>query len=94
MMIERRKTDHHRKRLVILQGVTALLAVMTLIYSVVTNQNDISQLQQERVQSRLQVCYLLRGLVITATPLANRDQIILFINQTPLHNCREYSEQK
>ena len=83
-----------RQRLIIaLQGVTALAAVIALTLSLTSVEVRFNEIQAARERAAVASCELLRGLVLTATPASRRRQGLVFINRTPLRDCRAYGHQ-
>lgn len=90
-MTEGEKLGRRLRRQTVLvwfQAATAIAAIGLLVFTLVT-------IQSERRQSATTSCYLLREVVLVATPPARKTQALLFINSPgdPLHDCNAYGSQ-
>lgn len=88
------------KILVLVQVVTLILALGAGILAVRAQnaeihnaQTEVIRLSNSRVQSRLEQCYLIRGLGYTAVPNRRR-AVTRYFDKTPLANCVKYSHGK
>lgn len=88
---DRRKVDRELQRVkwllvVILAGL--VLSMVSLGVAV----KGIIDIGRAGHDARLQGCYLLRELVVDATPRGQKAAAIAFVNRTPLRDCNHYAD--
>lgn len=87
----------HRKmqRVVILQGVVAVVAVLALILSLTSLRAQIHDIQSSRQAAGTDSCRLLRTLVLDSAPHTPAGQAHAhhFLDATPLRHCRAYGRE-
>jgi hypothetical protein len=88
--VERRRHRRTDKILIVVQGLTAIAAVAALVLTLVALNNRLADLEAARVRAREDSCYLLRTIVVAATPPGRQAQAVRFLDATPLHNCMTY----
>lgn len=79
--------------MVVAQVLTAALGIAALVLALVIFVGKTSEINQSRVDSRYDSCYLLRTLVLTATVPARRAATEQFLAHSELANCTTYSHQ-
>lgn len=77
------------QKLIALQVVTALVAIAAMVAVVVVVKGEAAGRRNARYDS----CFLLRGIVLTATPPNRAKRAQAFIAATPLSNCVSYSRR-
>lgn len=78
------KIRRRQRALILLQGLTGLLAVTALIVTLVVQD-------QGRYDARYQSCQLLRAVVLVATLPKRKAEAYRFIRHTELANCKYYA---
>lgn len=86
------KTEH-ATILTITSVITAALAILALVLSYQAFNDRLNSVQASRTAAALDTCYLLRGLVFSATQEAHaaRAGANAYIHATQLRNCRMYA---
>lgn len=62
-------------------------------YGYANNRQDIQQVQSSRQASATKTCYLLRSLVLHATPPDHLPAATKFMSDTPLKDCNGYGRK-
>jgi hypothetical protein len=92
--VERRKTDRQKIRLLVgsnlLVGLTAIGALILVVISFLRFPGQQAAL---RARAAEDTCYLLRGLVLSATPPSESSRAKTYIDSTPLRNCHTYGQK-
>jgi hypothetical protein len=87
---QRRWQDHGLGKILrALELLTFVIATAALIIAIV----GLLELPGSRRDSARDSCYLLRGLVLTATAPGQQAAVDRYIARTPLHDCNQYAQR-
>lgn len=83
------------RNLSIVQGITATVAVIALIVSIVDVTGRVDNLVSQRQHSRHDICQTLRAIVFAATPpnKFHDPKLHAFLVKTRLDNCTTFAKQ-
>jgi hypothetical protein len=81
--------------LVTIQGFTAVAAIAAFVIAILALQSSLTSIQTGRERAAVDSCYLLRGVLYTATPrtpqaIARANE---FVAKTALSNCDGYGRR-
>ena len=76
-----------------IQRIKALVAgqILTMTVAIVSLDAKAAAIQTSRRDSRLDSCFLLRGLAYAAAPPTRHAELQAYLNRTELRNCPAYA---
>jgi hypothetical protein len=79
--------------LVTIQGVTAVAAIAAFVIAILALDSSLTTIQTGRERAGVDSCYLLRGVLYTATPADAQARANAFVAKTALSNCDGYGRR-
>jgi hypothetical protein len=81
--------------LVTIQGFTAVAAIAAFVIAILALQSSLTTIQTGRERAAVDSCYLLRGVLYTATPPTKQAQARAkaFVDKTALYDCDGYGQR-
>lgn len=78
------------RTLELISAFAGLLAIVALIFALVTFSDQLNLIQQSRQKSATDTCYLFRSAIAAATPPDKKAEALAYVNKIGLANCERY----